>query len=90
MGHPGANSKSPIDSLWKTLSRPISAPLLTAILSWRYEEGPAFLRLMKQSGSPDSNLNPKPSGLSLMPYQVSYGSISVNHREDSSMVQIHI
>jgi len=56
MGHAGASRKSPNDAPWETpslkLSRPISAPLLTAVLgtygvlaplltavlSWRYEE----------------------------------------------------
>jgi len=52
MGHAGASRKSPNDAPWETLSRPISAPLLTlvqgtcgvpaplltAVLSWKYEE----------------------------------------------------
>ena len=42
MGHAGANKKSPNDSLWETLSlrlsRPISAPILTAVSSGRYKE----------------------------------------------------
>ena len=42
MAHAGTSRKSPNDAPWETLSltlsRPISAPLLTAALSWRYEE----------------------------------------------------
>jgi len=42
MGHAGANMKSPNDTAPETLSqglrRLISAPLLTAILSWRHEK----------------------------------------------------
>jgi len=42
MGHAGASRKPSNDAPWETLglrlSRPISAPLLTVALSWRYEE----------------------------------------------------
>jgi len=42
MGHAGASRESPTDAPWETLSlrlsRPIFAPLLTAVLSWRQEE----------------------------------------------------
>jgi len=42
MGRAGANRKSPNDAPWETLSlklsRPISAPLLAAVLSWRSKE----------------------------------------------------
>ena len=42
MGHAGASRKSPNDAPWETLSltlsRPISAPLLTVARSWRHEE----------------------------------------------------
>jgi len=42
MGHAGASRKSPKDASWSMLSlrhsRPISAPFLTALLSWRQRE----------------------------------------------------
>jgi len=42
MGHAGARVKFPSDAPWETqserLSRPISAPELTAVLSWRHEK----------------------------------------------------
>jgi len=42
MGHAGTSRKSTNDAPWEMLSlrlsRPFSAPLLTAVLSWRYEE----------------------------------------------------
>jgi len=38
MEHPGANIKSPDGAPCKRLSRPIFAPLLTVVLSWKHKE----------------------------------------------------
>jgi len=52
MGHADASRKSPKVPPWETLSlrlsTPISAPLLTAAQSWRYEEEKKQLSMESQ------------------------------------------